>query len=212
EPGGRITLSVERQGREAVVFVRDTGDGIAPDMLPHVFELFATRASLDRTQGGLGIGLTLVRSLVELHGGRVSARNREPGPGSEFEVRLPLSDKTVRLARPPSGGKEPAAGRRVLLVEDGPDNREMLRQLIALWGHEVEVASDGAEGLERALTWQPEIGLIDIGLPKLNGYELAERLRARERDGRRTYLIALTGYGQPQDRQRSSDAGFDLHL
>ena len=215
--GGRILVAVSRDGAQAVLRVRDNGMGIEPDMLERVFDMF-TQAdrSLDRAQGGVGMGLTLVKRLVEMHGGFVSASSAGIGRGSEFEVRLPASaDVVTPPPRPTQGPTEPrprapATPRHVLIVEDGPDARNALGRLLQLWGHHVELAEDGTRGVERALASRPEVALIDIGLPGLNGYEVARRVR--QVLGDRIRLIALTGYGQPDDQERTREAGFDQHL
>jgi signal transduction histidine kinase/CheY-like chemotaxis protein len=212
DPGGHIRVCAGREGAEVVVRVRDDGLGIAPDVLPRVFDLFTQAAqSLDRTQGGLGVGLTLVRRLVEMHGGRVEAHSDGPGRGSEFVVRLPAAPAPQPRPLPPPRKPPGGAPRRILLVEDNPDIRDMLAQLLQLGGHSVEVASDGPQGIARALADRPDLALIDIGLPGLDGYEVARRLRAAL-DGRPLRLIALTGYDQPEDRRRAFDAGFDAYL
>jgi len=199
----------------AVVRVRDTGIGISADMLAHIFEPFTQlESSLARSQGGLGLGLPLVRSLVELHGGRIDARSDGPESGSEFTVRLPLGDQaawTAARTRPAARGEASQEGLNILVVEDNLDGRESLRDLLEIWGHHVEVAASGSEGLARALATRPQVALLDIGLPELDGNELARRIRAAlGRDGMR--LIAMTGYGQPEDRLRSLNAGFDDYL
>ena len=209
--GGRVRVGVAHEGDQAVVRVRDDGMGIAPDLLPRVFETFTQgRRGLDRREGGLGVGLALVQRLAELHGGSVEARSEGPGHGSEFILRLPL------LARPVDGARraEPAAGpRRVLIIEDNADVREALRTLLEHAGHVVHEAEDGQAGVEAALRLKPDVVLIDIGLPRLDGYQVAQELRAR-RDalGAHVRLVAVTGYGQPEDRRRARDAGFDEHL
>ncbi|HEX8199984.1 MAG TPA: ATP-binding protein, partial [Isosphaeraceae bacterium] len=211
EPGGRIWLSATVEGAWAVVRVRDTGVGIPAEMLGTVFDLFVQADhSLDRTQGGLGIGLTLVRNLVEMHGGTVSAFSAGPGQGSEFLIRLPLGRAPVTPPRPDPVTK-PAAGQRILIVEDQKDNREMLRDLLQLWGHQVEVAEDGLAGVEAILRLRPDVALVDIGLPQLDGYGVAERIRASS-VGNALLLVALTGYAQPEDRRRVRAAGFNAHL
>ncbi|MFN3652153.1 MAG: ATP-binding protein [Armatimonadota bacterium] len=216
---GVIRVSVRAEGSSALLSVADQGIGIPPDQLPHIFELFTqVERSLDRSQGGLGLGLPLVRSLAQLHGGSVEARSEGSDRGSEFIVRLPLSEATVLppdRAQPAPNGTSPAlpaSGRcRVLLVEDNPDGRETLRDLLELWGYEVRLAEDGEEGLRMALADPPDIALLDIGLPKLDGYHLAREL-ARRLDGTRPRMIAMTGYGQPEDRRRALSSGFDDHL
>ena len=197
----------------ASLLVRDTGMGIAPEMLPHVFELFLQDApSLARSRGGLGLGLTLVRRLAELHGGRVSATSEGVGRGSEFVVSLPLiGSAVVALGSAEGVSVSPALPRRVLVIEDNPDSRYALRALLELWGHQVEVAEDGPRGFEMALAGRPDIVVVDIALPGLDGYHVARGLRtALGADG--VFLVALTGHGHPDDRRRALEAGFDLHL
>jgi signal transduction histidine kinase len=211
-PGGRIQLTAERAELEAVVRVRDNGIGIAPEMLPHVFELF-TQAEWapDRTQGGLGIGLTLVKRLVELHAGTISAHSAGLGQGCEFVVRLPLAANGGGPAPARAGGEHKASrARHVLIIEDNADGRESLAILLRLLGHRVEVAENGAKGIEQALASRPEVALIDLGLPDLDGYQVARKLRAAL--GRDIVLVALTGSSQPEDRKRTQEVGFDLHL
>ncbi|HEX5750274.1 MAG TPA: ATP-binding protein [Archangium sp.] len=220
EPGGSISLRMAREEVEgapwAVLRVRDTGRGIPRDMLERVFELFVqVDASIDRSAGGLGLGLTLVKRLVEMHGGTVHAHSEGPGKGSEFVVRLPLSREVPRptrmpcaLARPPPT-LQPRL--RVLVVEDRAPVRETLRVLLQGMGHEVEVATDGVEGVTRILELRPDVALVDVGLPGLDGHELARRVRASTH-GASLYLVALTGYGGPEARAKALEAGFDLHL
>jgi signal transduction histidine kinase/ActR/RegA family two-component response regulator len=208
--GGRIGIACQREGTDAVVVVRDNGVGIPREMLARIFDLFAqAEPSTARSHGGLGIGLTLVKNLVEMHGGTVVARSRGRGTGSEFEVRLPAVTAPNADAAPSRLG---AVGRRVrvLVIEDNVDTRETLRRVLELDGHEVQDAEDGPQGLELALASRPEVVIVDIGLPGLDGYEVARRLRATLGDT--PLLIALTGYGQPEDRRLSLDAGFDVHL
>jgi signal transduction histidine kinase/DNA-binding response OmpR family regulator len=214
EPGGRITLEAGRDGGVAVVRVRDTGIGIDPGLLPHVFDMFtqADRA-LDRSQGGLGIGLTLVRRLVELHGGTVAAQSEGEGRGSEFIVRLPVTvaEEPCRGDVRRQGGNVPAERKRVLIVDDNADGARMLARLLRAGGHEVEVAYDGPSALDLILASPPDIVLLDIGLPGMDGYEVARRIRLRD-ELDRTLLVALTGYGQAEDRARALEVGFDEHL
>jgi signal transduction histidine kinase len=213
EEGGRVWLTVERHGETAVVRVRDLGLGIPPEVLPRVFDLFMQgEQSLDRSQGGLGIGLTLVRSLVELHGGSVSAHSEGPGRGSEFVVRLPAAS-TPGQPCPKSPAPKGKAGRarRVLVVDDIPDVADSLRMVLGLDGHDVRIAADGRAALEVAQAWPPEVVLLDLGLPGMSGLEVARQLRSQA-DLESVFLVAMTGYGQEQDRQRCHEAGFDLHL
>jgi PAS domain S-box-containing protein len=211
EPGGRITLTLRREGDHAVFTVRDTGIGIDPRMLDGVFELFAqVDQSPARSRGGLGVGLTLVRRLVEMHGGQVRARSEGLSRGSEFEVRLPLLREEARTHDRRSAAAIPAR-KRLLLVEDNPDIGETLRDLLQLLGHRVDLAADGLHGVQVALATQPDVALVDIGLPGIDGYEVARRLRATEA-GRGILLVALTGYGRPEDKDRAIQSGFDAHL
>ncbi|WPB76790.1 response regulator [Archangium violaceum] len=215
--GGTITVKAERvptgdTSESARVRVTDTGIGIRPEILPSVFELFAQAdESLERTRGGLGIGLTLVHNLVEMHGGRVEAHSDGPGRGSEFVVWLPLQPRTEDSSEEVVVLPELVKRRRhILLVEDNADARQALQDLLETWGHRVEVAADGLRGLELAVQRMPEVALVDIGLPGLDGYRVAEELRAKI--GRGIRLVALTGYGGTEDRGRALEAGFDLHL
>src|SRR5262245_51829268 len=209
-PEGSIRLALEVEGAEAVLRVSDDGAGIPEDKLETIFELFAqANPGLARTEGGLGIGLTLVRRIVELHGGTVRARSAGLGCGAEFTVRLPVVAHTSPVKAPPSARPRTTA-RRVLVVEDHADGRESLATSLAMHGHQVVAAATGREGVEAAVSFVPEVVLLDIGLPDLDGHEVAGRLRER-REGR-TRLVALTGYGQPEDRARAKEAGFDAHL
>jgi signal transduction histidine kinase/CheY-like chemotaxis protein len=210
EPG-QITLSAAREGEEAVVRVKDRGTGIAAEMLPHIFELF-TQIDIgpERPQGGLGIGLALVRRLVELHGGAIAAASPGVGRGSEFVVRLPAAAATSQTAGPAATPGPPPTGRHILIVEDNQDGRESLALLLGMLGHCVDVAEDGRRGVEAALSLRPEVALIDIGLPGLDGYEVASRVRAGLGQG--VLLVALTGHSQPEDRRRAAEAGFNAHL
>jgi len=211
--GSAITVESEQREARVVVRVKDTGIGIAPDLLPHVFDLFVQeQQALDRAQGGLGIGLTLVKGLVESHGGEISAHSNGPGCGSEFLVTLPAAaSPEAPLAPSPPASASRRAGVRVLIVEDNPDAAETLTDLLELWGHEVCHAPDGSTALEQARSFQPDLALVDIGLPGMDGYELARRLRAQG-PVRPPLLVALTGYGQEDDQRRSREAGFDRHL
>jgi CheY-like chemotaxis protein/anti-sigma regulatory factor (Ser/Thr protein kinase) len=208
-PGGHISVSALEEGGEAVFRVRDTGMGISREMLPRIFDLFAQGdQSLARTSGGLGVGLTLVHRLVELHGGRVTAESDGPGRGSEFTIRLPLGTNTGAAdADPPAHDRCPPCS--VLIVEDNVDARQTLRTYLEHEGHRVDVASDGRSGLARVESARFDIVLIDIGLPVMDGYELARRIRARDS---RPILVAVSGYGQGEDRQQSMEAGFDAHV
>jgi len=213
DPGGRITVTVGHEGAEGVVRVTDTGIGIAPEMLPRVFDLFAqSRRGLDRTQGGLGIGLTVVRRLVELHGGRIVATSAGLGSGAEFVVRLPALERLPQRA--PAAPRRPSAERvpaRVLMVEDNPDAAESLQLLLETLGHRVRVAHHGLAALEAARVSRPDVMLVDIGLPGMDGYEVARRIRRDPAFGT-PVLVALTGYGREEDRRAALAAGFDHHL
>jgi CheY-like chemotaxis protein len=214
EDGGKIWLTVERANGEAVCRVRDTGLGIPPDMLASVFDPFTqVDRSLDRSQGGLGIGLTLVKQLVELHAGRVQVHSAGLDQGSEFIVRLPVLAGEVPHGASANGTPAPppvdVAPCRVLVVDDNVDGAESLAVLLRLGGHEVRVCHDGPASLMIVDEFRPEMVFLDIGLPGLDGYEVAWRLRARPE---RIALIALTGYGQEEDVRRSRQAGFDRHL
>jgi len=212
DEGGHIGVQTAEADGWAVIRVRDDGMGLAPELLSRVFDLF-TQAdrSLDRSQGGLGIGLTLVRLLVEMHGGRVEARSEGPGKGSEFEVRLPIKPaaRAARAAERPA--RERAAPMRVLVVEDHADSADMMRFVLELAGHDVRAVADGHAALETARAFDPDLVLCDIGLPGMDGYEVAARMRA-DPALKRARLVAVSGYGQDEDRRRSRDAGFDEHL
>ncbi len=212
-PGGRIEVAVEHRDGEVAITIKDTGIGIPADKLESVFEMFAQlNGSDERTTGGLGIGLTLVKRLVELHGGRIDARSEGPGRGSEFVVRLPtasvapLKDKATR---PRKAGA--VAPRRILVVDDNRDSADSLGLLLELQGHETRVAYDGLAAVEEAERFAPEVMLLDLGLPKLNGIEVCRQIRETAR-GRAMTIVALTGWGQEKDRRRSKDAGFDEHV
>jgi two-component system CheB/CheR fusion protein len=216
DEGGRIWITVERQADEVLFRVRDTGIGIPADMLGKIFDLFTqVDRSLDRSQGGLGIGLTLVRTLTEMHKGRVEAFSDGPGRGSEFVVRLPvLRPEPLPQSGPAKtgdGAVHAAAGRRILVVDDNVDAAESLALLLQISGHEVRTAHDGPGVLSLARTYLPDIIFLDIGLPGMDGYEIARRLR-QQGETARTLLVAVTGYGQEEDRRRSQEAGFDHHL
>jgi CheY-like chemotaxis protein len=228
EPGGRIELSVETAGArpegvpgeapaaaEAVIRVRDTGVGVSAEVLPYVFGLFTqAESTLDRSQGGLGIGLTLVRRLTEMHGGSVAARSDGPGRGAEFEVRLPLSgtsSTSIPDRQTPREAVEPGRGLRVLVVDDNVDAAETLAEIVEGWGYEARVAYKGEAAVRLAREFRPDAVLCDIGLPGMDGYDVAQALRsAPETAG--AHLIAVTGYGQHRDVSRSREAGFDAHL
>jgi len=209
--GGRVTVAVEVRNGDAELSVTDTGVGISADLLPRIFDLFVQgQTGLHRPAAGLGLGLTLVKRLVDLHSGRVEAASEGPGRGSVFTVRFPLRPApgdVVDTAPVPGSAR---VRRRVLIVEDNDDARAMLRHLLEQIGHEVHEAADGLTGLDRTLALEPDAAVIDIGLPGIDGYEVARRVRAAGRTG--VLLIAVTGYGQAGDRQRSGEAGFDAHF
>jgi len=212
--GGGIWLTADRDNGHVVVRVRDTGIGLSAAMLPRVFDIFAQAdPGLDRTEGGLGIGLTLVKSLVDMHSGTVEARSAGVGQGTEFIVRLPVGSE----GRPRPVEAEPAppvsapASRRILVVDDNLDTVESLALLLHLMGHEVHTAGDGPSALEAALADPPDLVLLDIGLPGMNGYEVAVRIR-KQPELKDTILVAITGWGQEEDRRRAREAGFDHHL
>jgi CheY-like chemotaxis protein len=208
--GGSVDVEVIREGQEGVVRVSDTGIGIEPEMLSRVFELFAqAQQPMDRPVGGLGIGLALSRRLVEMHGGTIAAASEGHGRGAQFTVRLPV--EMAGTPKPPPAVPSPDRSRSILIVEDSEDTREALRLLLESLGHSVLEAADGRHGLALALHHRPEVVLIDLGLPELDGYEVARALRASPIGGT-TLLIAVTGYGQAEDRRRSKEAGFDAHL
>jgi signal transduction histidine kinase/CheY-like chemotaxis protein len=214
EAGGRIWLTAERQGSDAVISVRDSGMGIPAEMLPRIFEMFTQVHRSDHPQDGLGIGLTLVKRLVNMHEGSITARSDGPGKGSEFVVRLPV------LIQPTQGPSRtwtspehafPMSSLRILVVDDNRDSAASMGMLLRIVGNDVRTANDGLEALTAAEEFQPDVVLLDIGLPKLNGYEVARRIR-QQSYGVGMVLIATTGWGQDADRRRSKDAGFDHHL
>jgi PAS domain S-box-containing protein len=214
DKGGHVWLTVEREGDEAVIRVRDNGIGIARENIPSLFEMFAqVDTSLERSRDGLGIGLTLVKTLTEMHGGSVHADSAGPGHGSEFTVRLPLLSQAVRPSSSVTVSKPPVVvtARRVLIVDDSLDGAESLAMLLQVGGHETHLAHDGIEAVEAAARLRPDVVLLDIGLPRLNGYEVCRQLR-KEPWGKDLLLVALTGWGQDEDRHRSNEAGFDAHL
>lgn len=212
DEGGHISVTAQQDGNEVVLRVRDTGIGIAPELLPRIFDLF-TQAdrTLDRSQGGLGIGLSLVKKLVELHGGTVTAHSGGLGQGSEFIVRIPALFPVSESIAPIKRAQHHAQRSRVLVVDDNMDAADMLAVMLQMFGHDVQAVYSGQTALETAVESQPDFVLLDIGLPDIDGYEVARRLREQPRTKRVT-LIAVTGYGQDSDRQRSQEAGFDHHL
>jgi signal transduction histidine kinase/ActR/RegA family two-component response regulator len=217
DPGGHVVLSARREGHEAVIEVCDDGIGIAPTLLPRIFDLFVQgRQSSDRAEGGLGIGLALVRNLVSMHGGTVEARSEGVGKGSIFVVRLPALDSAPAKGKRPSPVEGPARSaasgtRRILVVDDNADARDLLTEILQRAGHEVRAADSGPGALALLEEFVPDIAILDVGLPAMDGYELGARLRA-DLGPRAPALVALTGYGQEGDRVRSKSAGFCAHL
>ena len=212
--GGQISLSAEREGSDAVVSVQDNGVGIPGEMLSRIFEMFTqVDRSLAQSQGGLGIGLTLVRRLVEMHDGSIEARSAGPNKGSEFVVRLPLLILPTNETPPPSDGAKAKSlsKSRILVVDDNQDSADSLAMLLRLKGNEIRTAHDGQEAVEVAELFHPAIALLDIGLSKLNGYDVARHIR-QQPWGRDVVLVALTGWGQEDDRRLSQEAGFNLHI
>jgi CheY-like chemotaxis protein/two-component sensor histidine kinase len=207
--GGRHIVIATRSAADwAEISVQDDGIGIDAGFLPQLFKPFVQgEQPLERPQGGLGLGLALVDRIVALHGGAISAHGEGAGLGSTFTVRLPRAE-TPQAVAPGAAGPQ-ATRRRVLVIEDEPDARDALRLLLEMDGHDVQLAADGTEGLSMLAGWRPEVALVDVGLPGLDGYEVARRARSLGMDGR---LVALTGYGQTRDRERARAAGFDLHL
>jgi len=207
-------LTVDQEGGRAVIRIRDTGIGIAAADQSSLFEMFAqVDTSLERSRDGLGIGLTLVKTLVEMHGGTVQVHSEGLGLGSEFTIRLPVA---AAIARPPSQPAvreaiPPSVGRRILIVDDSEDGAESLAMLLQLGGHETYQAHDGQEAIEAAERLRPDAMLLDIGLPILNGYEVCRRIR-KEKWGQHLTIVALTGWDQEEDRHRSREAGFDAHM
>jgi signal transduction histidine kinase len=214
DPGGRIHLKVAREGSQVAISVADTGIGISPELIPRAFELFTqVHSTSERAQSGLGIGLALVRRLTEMHGGTVTARSDGPGTGTEFTVRIPAL-ATEKVAGSHTVGSETIAvtePRRILVADDNHDAAESLTLQLRLAGHDVRTVHDGLEALAVAKTFKPDIVLLDLGMPRMDGYETARNMRLRSW-GKAATLIALTGWGQQPDRQRTSEAGFDVHL
>ncbi|HSJ97845.1 MAG TPA: PAS domain-containing protein, partial [Myxococcota bacterium] len=211
-PGGRISLSAELDGDGVVVHVEDNGVGFPPDLAPRLFKPYAQLAAArERTGGGLGIGLSLVDGIVALHGGRVEAKSEGPGRGATFSVRLPVAALSEpREAGPAARAPVPPPGTRILVADDNVDAADSLQRILAFYGYAVKTAYDGAAALAAAGEFRPRIAVLDIGMPKMDGYELARELRSRH--GRAITLVALTGWGQEHDRRRSAEAGFDFHL
>jgi CheY-like chemotaxis protein len=215
DPGGSITLSAQRHDDRVTISVRDNGQGIAADLLPQIFDLFVQgERRSDRAPGGLGIGLALVRNIVELHGGRVEARSAGPGMGSELVIDLQAAPDAVATPQVPGPEPAPPPGRpigRILVVDDNVDAASTLADALQMVGYEVVVAHDGPQALAAASELPATTALIDIGLPVMDGYELARLLR-RQWTGQPLQLIAVTGYGQESDKENAKSAGFDAHL
>ena len=214
EPGGKIQLKVAREGTSVAITVRDAGIGIPTDQVPRIFDLFTqVHAKPDQIQGGLGVGLALVRRLVEMHGGTVAAHSAGPGQGTDIIVRLPLwAMQAVRPDEPRHDSPVPAIGpSRILVVDDHLDAVEALSMQLQVAGHDVRTANDGVEAMTIGETFQPQVVLLDLGMPRMDGYETARSMRRRPW-GTRALIIAVTGWAQPYDRQKTSEAGFDAHL
>jgi PAS domain S-box-containing protein len=214
EKRGRIWLSAERQGRQAVVSVCDTGIGIPAEHLPYVFEMFSQVApALERSQAGLGIGLALVKGVVDLHGGTVEAHSTS-GKGSEFIVRLPIVEGSTKGSVEKAEHGKPAQSQatlRILVADDNQDAADSLALVLRTIGHDIQTAHDGVEAVQAAAAFRPHVALLDIGMPKMNGYEVAQRIREQSW-GKRIVLVALTGWGQEEDKRRATEAGFHYHL
>ncbi len=215
--GGHIVMTLDSEGGHAVIRVKDDGVGIAPDRIGVIFELFAqAENAIGRAQGGMGIGLALVRNLVQLHDGRVEAHSDGDGKGSEFSIHLPLAKEEQRsVPRPPAElvrhrPQVLAAARRIVIVEDNSDVRDLLRLKLKRLGHEVSDARDGVEGLRVVLAQRPDLALVDLGLPGIDGFQVAKQVR--EQLGEDVVLIAVSGFGQPDDKRRALEAGFDEHI
>jgi CheY-like chemotaxis protein/two-component sensor histidine kinase len=214
DKGGQIWLTGEREGDQVVIRVRDSGVGIAAEQLPHIFEMFMQiDTSLERSVSGLGIGLALVKNLVQLHGGTVEVHSAGVGKGTDFEVRLPLVVETPESSPPAQAVDEgaPTAARRILVVDDNRDSADSLVQLLKLTGNETQTAYDGLEAVAAAETFRPDAMLLDVGLPKFNGHEACRRIREQPW-GKNIIIVALAGWGQDEDRQKSKETGFSGHM
>jgi CheY-like chemotaxis protein/two-component sensor histidine kinase len=210
EPGGRISLTAERVNGDVVVTITDTGAGIPTDKLGTIFELFAqVDRTLERSQGGLGLGLALAKRLVEMHRGSIEAFSNGPGTGSRFVIRLPIVAQPEQRQVPAE--VPPAAPRRILVVDDNADAASSLAMLLGMTGNETHTANDGLAAVDAAQTFHPDVILLDIGLPKLNGLEVSRRIR-QQPWGQRIVMVALTGWGQEDDRRKSQEAGFNYHM
>jgi PAS domain S-box-containing protein len=214
EPGGQIRLTARRLGGDVLLCVKDNGIGIAPEMLPSVFGMFTQLdSSRERTQGGLGIGLTLVKRLVEMHGGTIDAQSDGPGLGSEFTIRIPTTADSPRAVEPEpwSGASRSSLQRKILVADDNRDAARSLSLLLRHMGNDVRIANDGVEAVEAAAEFKPDVALLDIGMPRMNGYDAARQIR-KQSSGRGVVLVALTGWGQEEDKRLSVEAGFDHHI
>jgi CheY-like chemotaxis protein/two-component sensor histidine kinase len=216
DAGGRLLVAADLEGPAAVVRVADNGRGIAPEMLPRIFDLFSQeRQEIDRSEGGLGLGLAIVRSLVHAHGGTVEAHSEGKGHGAEFVIRLPLSahaaDAPATPAEPLAAADRESSGLRILVVDDNADAAELLADSLQVLGHTTRVALNGPGAVEAAVEFRPDVALLDLGLPVMDGFALADRLRSLP-GSKDIELVAITGYGQQVDRQRTRDLGFEAHM
>jgi CheY-like chemotaxis protein len=212
DEGGNITLSIAQLGADVIVSVRDTGIGMDSAALGNVFELFAQAAGpAHAVQGGLGVGLSLARSIAELHGGVLTAHSEGAGKGSEFVLRLPAAEAPQQQETAAGPAGEPAFRQRILIVDDNVDAAESLGTMLAYSGHDVRVAHGGVEALSAAREFAPNVMILDLGMPEMDGYAVARAVRSDPKFAS-TRLIALSGYGQPDDRRRTADVGFDEHL
>jgi CheY-like chemotaxis protein len=209
--GGRITVSARRDGDDIIASVSDSGIGIDPHLMPRIFDMFMQlERSSERSQSGLGIGLTLAKRLIELHHGQIDVHSQGRGAGATFIVRLPATTAPAERSRPVAAAPVAAPSCRVLIAEDIPDAAEMLRLMVESMGHQVRVAADGVQAVSVAREFAPKIALLDIGMPRMDGYEAARQIRTAL--GADVVLVALTGWGQEDDQRRAREAGFDLHL
>jgi two-component system CheB/CheR fusion protein len=208
--GGRVELTLEPQDRAALLCVRDTGVGMTAAVIERIFQPFVqAEETLDRSHGGLGIGLALVKGLVELHGGSVGAASEGPGRGAEFTIKLPLEDAPEQPT--PAPHERPVSPRRILVIEDNVDAADSLKEALELSGHQVQVAYNGPDGITKARQFRPDVVLSDVGLPGMDGYQVARAFRA-DATLKTTFLVAITGYASPEDTQRATEAGFQRHL
>jgi PAS domain S-box-containing protein len=209
--GGRVDVQIAAAPTRAAVVVRDTGVGISDSALPRIFDMFMQSAdSLDRSRGGLGIGLPLAKRLVELHGGTIEGKSEGPGAGSTFTVELPLMSAAKATSRSPDAPRRDVVRRRILVADDVPDAAETFRLVLELMGHDVRVAADGVQAVAVAKEFRPEVAFLDVGMPRMDGYQAAQEIRAAL--GRTILIVAVTGWGQDKDQRRARDSGFDHHL